>query len=89
MIFIGVDMLIDGRTNSCHFRPSSPAEGPNSGVFAQHSAPGPVFYTAGIVTVRIFACGRFPQGQDESAGFPGYNARDILESFTGEKLLPS
>ena len=28
-------------------------------------------------------------GQDESAGFPGYNARDILESFTGEKHSPS
>ena len=59
------------------------------GVFAQHSPPGPVFYTAGIVTVRLFACDRFPQGQDESAGLPGYNAKDILESFTGEKLLPS
>lgn len=59
-------------------------------VFLRSIRPlGRFFTPRGIKTVRLFACDRFPQGQDESAGFPGYNARDILESFTGEKLLPS
>ncbi len=89
MIFISIDMLIGVRENSRRFPPSRVAEGPIPAVFAQRSPHRPVFYTARRRDGSDFrlwpACG----GQDESAGFPGYNARDILESFTGEKLLPS
>ena len=90
MILIYDDMFISMLTNFRLFQPYWSVERPLSAVFAQHLPHRPAFVASrGVVRVRIFTCGPFFWGQDESAGFPGYSARDILESFTGEKLLPS